>query len=136
MRSLFREGRGINSSVAVYQDVTGKAEEKVIALGVAIGSGYLYKTTFEKEVFSDLYGGKKVSKLILPICTVICVVRRASGPGLFLAHSLFFNVCYSARTCPQKLSADSEMCDRAWLLDGRYPWHVPRSIRGPPRARS
>ena len=59
MRSLFREGRGINSSVAVYQDVTGKAEEKVIALGVAIGSGYLYKTTFEKEVFSDLYGGKK-----------------------------------------------------------------------------
>lgn len=59
VRSLFREGRGINSSVAVYQDVTGKAEEKVIALGVAIGSGYLYKTTFEKEVYSDLYGGKK-----------------------------------------------------------------------------
>ena len=60
VRSLFREGRGINSSVAVYQDVTGKAEEKVIAMGIAIGSGYLYKTTFEKEVFSDLYGGKKV----------------------------------------------------------------------------
>ena len=59
MRSLFREGRGINSSIAIYQDVTGKAEEKTIALGVAIGSGYLYKTTFEKEVFSDLYGGKK-----------------------------------------------------------------------------
>ena len=66
VRSLFREGRGINSSVAVYQDVTGKAEEKVIALGVAIGSGYLYKTTFEKEVFSDLYGGKKVLTLMLP----------------------------------------------------------------------
>ncbi|EXJ73586.1 ketol-acid reductoisomerase, mitochondrial [Cladophialophora psammophila CBS 110553] len=56
VRSLFREGRGINSSIAVYQDVTGKAEEKAIALGVAIGSGYLYKTTFEKEVYSDLYG--------------------------------------------------------------------------------
>lgn len=56
VRSLFREGRGINSSVAVYQDVTGKAEEKAIAMGVAIGSGYLYKTTFEKEVYSDLYG--------------------------------------------------------------------------------
>ena len=52
--------------MAVYQDVTGKAEEKVIALGFAIGSGYLYKTTFEKEVFSDLYGGKKVLTLILP----------------------------------------------------------------------
>ena len=70
MRSLFREGRGINSSVAVYQDVTGKAEEKVIALGVAIGSGYLYKTTFEKEVFSDLYGGKKGSNSILLL--VLC----------------------------------------------------------------
>ena len=56
VRTLFREGRGINSSVAVYQDVTGKAEEKAVALGVAVGSGYLYKTTFEKEVFSDLYG--------------------------------------------------------------------------------
>src|SRR6201996_4004979 len=56
VRTLFREGRGINSSIAVYQDVTGKAEEKAVALGVAIGSGYLYKTTFEKEVYSDLYG--------------------------------------------------------------------------------
>ncbi|KAI4164150.1 MAG: hypothetical protein LQ342_002114 [Letrouitia transgressa] len=56
VRTLFREGRGINSSIAVYQDVTGKAEEKAVALGVAVGSGYLYKTTFEKEVFSDLYG--------------------------------------------------------------------------------
>ncbi|RWA09029.1 hypothetical protein EKO27_g6070 [Xylaria grammica] len=56
VRSLFREGRGINSSYAVYQDVTGKAEEKAQALGVAVGSGYLYKTTFEKEVYSDLYG--------------------------------------------------------------------------------
>ncbi|KAM3425505.1 Ketol-acid reductoisomerase [Cercospora zeina] len=56
VRTLFREGRGINSSVAVWQDVTGKAEEKAIALGVAVGSGYMYKTTFEKEVYSDLYG--------------------------------------------------------------------------------
>ncbi|KAI9780664.1 MAG: Bifunctional acetohydroxyacid reductoisomerase [Geoglossum umbratile] len=56
VRSLFREGRGINSSIAVYQDVTGKAEEKAVALGVAVGSGYLYKTTFENEVYSDLYG--------------------------------------------------------------------------------
>lgn len=56
VRSLFKEGRGINSSFAVYQDVTGVAEEKAQALGVAVGSGYLYKTTFEKEVYSDLYG--------------------------------------------------------------------------------
>jgi len=56
VRTLFKEGRGINSSIAVFQDVTGKAEEKAIALGVAVGSGYMYKTTFEKEVYSDLYG--------------------------------------------------------------------------------
>ncbi|PYH48630.1 Ketol-acid reductoisomerase [Aspergillus saccharolyticus JOP 1030-1] len=56
VRTLFREGRGINSSVAVFQDVTGKAKEKAIAMGVAVGSGYLYETTFEKEVYSDLYG--------------------------------------------------------------------------------
>ena len=56
MRSLFREGRGINSSIAVFQDVTGKAKEKATALGVAVGSGYMYETTFEKEVYSDLYG--------------------------------------------------------------------------------
>ena len=56
VRTLFREGRGINSSIAVYQDVTGKAKEKAIALGVGVGSGYLYETTFEKEVYSDLYG--------------------------------------------------------------------------------
>lgn len=56
VRSLFREGRGINSSIAVYQDVTGHAKEKAIALGVAIGSGYMYETTFQKEVYSDLVG--------------------------------------------------------------------------------
>lgn len=56
VRSLFKEGRGINSSYAVWQDVTGKAEEKAIALAVAVGSGYVYQTTFEKEVHSDLYG--------------------------------------------------------------------------------
>lgn len=56
VRSLFKEGRGINSSYAVWQDVTGKAEEKAIALAVAVGSGYVYQTTFEREVHSDLYG--------------------------------------------------------------------------------
>lgn len=56
VRSLFLEGRGINSSYAVWNDVTGKAEEKAIALAVAVGSGYVYQTTFEREVNSDLYG--------------------------------------------------------------------------------
>jgi len=60
VRTLFKEGRGINSSVAVWQDVTGQAKEKAIALGVAVGSGYMYETTFEKEVYSDLYGERGV----------------------------------------------------------------------------
>lgn len=56
VRTLFKEGRGINSSYAVWNDVTGKAEEKAVALAVAVGSGYVYQTTFEREVNSDLYG--------------------------------------------------------------------------------
>ncbi|KAH8921288.1 acetohydroxyacid reductoisomerase [Atractiella rhizophila] len=60
VRTLFKEGRGINSSIAVWQDATGKAKEKAIAIGIGIGSGYLYETTFEKEVYSDLYGERGV----------------------------------------------------------------------------
>ncbi|MBO8428890.1 MAG: ketol-acid reductoisomerase [Bacteroidetes bacterium] len=56
LRRLFLEGRGLNSSYAIYQDATGKAHDRVIALGVGIGSGYLFETTFKKEVYSDLTG--------------------------------------------------------------------------------
>lgn len=56
VRSLFLEGRGINSSFAVYQDVSGKALDNTIALGIGIGSGYLFETTFEREAISDLTG--------------------------------------------------------------------------------
>lgn len=60
VRKNFLDGGGINSSFAVYQDFTGKAKERCIALGIAIGSGYLFPTTFEKEVFSDLTGERGV----------------------------------------------------------------------------
>ena len=60
VRRLFLEGRGINSSFAVFQDVTGTARDRAIALGIAIGSGYLFETTFEKEVLSDLTGERGV----------------------------------------------------------------------------
>lgn len=56
LRRLFLEGRGLNSSFAVFQNATGQAREKAIALGIGIGSGYLFETTFKKEVFSDLTG--------------------------------------------------------------------------------
>jgi len=60
VRRLYLEGRGINSSVAIYQDASGKARDRAFAMGVAIGSGYLYETTFEKEVHSDLTGERGV----------------------------------------------------------------------------
>jgi ketol-acid reductoisomerase len=60
VRTNFLAGSGINSSFAVHQDYTGKARERAIALGIAIGSGYLFPTTFEKEVHSDLTGERGV----------------------------------------------------------------------------
>lgn len=56
LRRLFLEGRGINSSYAIAQDYTGIALDRVLSLGIGIGSGYLFKTTFQKEVYSDLTG--------------------------------------------------------------------------------
>ncbi len=56
LRRLFLEGKGLNSSYAIHQDATGRAFERVVALGIAVGSGYLFETTFKKEVFSDLTG--------------------------------------------------------------------------------
>src|SRR3954449_9564567 len=60
VRRLFLEGKGINASFAIHQDATGKARERALALGIAIGSGYLFETTFRKEVFSDLTGERGV----------------------------------------------------------------------------
>lgn len=56
LRRLFLAGKGLNSSYAIFQDATGKAKERVTALGIGIGSGYLFETTFKKEVYSDLTG--------------------------------------------------------------------------------
>ena len=60
VRTNFLDGSGINSSFAVHQDFTGRARERTLALGIAIGSGYLFPTTFEKEVHSDLTGERGV----------------------------------------------------------------------------
>jgi ketol-acid reductoisomerase len=60
VRSNFLAGSGINSSFAVHQDATGTARERAIALGIAVGSGYLFPTTFANEVHSDLTGERGV----------------------------------------------------------------------------
>ena len=60
VRRNFLNGSGINSSFAVHQDATGRAMERTIAIGIGIGSGYLFPTTFQNEVFSDLTGERGV----------------------------------------------------------------------------
>ena len=60
VRRNFLAGSGINASYAVHQNYTGKADERAIALGIAIGAGYLFPTTFEKEVYSDLTGERGI----------------------------------------------------------------------------
>jgi ketol-acid reductoisomerase len=56
LRRLFVAGKGLNSSYAVYQDATGRARERCLALGIGVGSGYLFETDFKREVYSDLTG--------------------------------------------------------------------------------
>lgn len=60
LRRLFVQGKGINSSYAIYQDASGKAKERVISLGMTVGSGYLFETDFKKEVYSDLTGERGI----------------------------------------------------------------------------
>ena len=56
LRRMFLEGRGLNASYAIHQDATGNALDRVSALGIGVGAGYLFETTFKKEVYSDLTG--------------------------------------------------------------------------------
>lgn len=60
LRRNFLAGAGINSSFAIHQDYTGNAREKIIAIGIGIGSGFLFETTFKKEVYSDLTGERGI----------------------------------------------------------------------------
>lgn len=60
VRKLFLEKKGINSSYAVAQDFTGHATERVLAMGIGIGSGYLFETTVEREAVSDLVGERGI----------------------------------------------------------------------------
>ena len=60
VRRNFLAGSGINSSFAIHQDATGRALERTLALGIVVGSGFLFPTTFEQEVYSDLVGERGV----------------------------------------------------------------------------
>jgi ketol-acid reductoisomerase len=60
LRRLFLQGKGLNSSYAIFQDATGRAKERVVSLGIGVGSGYLFETDFKKEVLSDLTGERGI----------------------------------------------------------------------------
>jgi len=60
LRRLFVAGKGLNSRFAIFPDATGKAKDRVVSLGIGVGSGYLFETTFQKEVYSDLTGERGV----------------------------------------------------------------------------
>lgn len=60
VRANFLSGSGINASYAVHQDATGRATARTLALGIAVGAGYLFPTTFEHEVYSDLTGERGI----------------------------------------------------------------------------
>lgn len=88
VRSLFLEGKGINSSFAVFQDHSGKARVRAQALGVAVGSGYLYETTFQKEVLSDLTGERGVLMgAIQGLFQAQYEVLREKGEHSFAIHT-------------------------------------------------
>lgn len=60
LRRLFKAGKGLNSSYAIYQDASGNAKAKVLSMGIGVGSGYLFETNFKNEVLSDLTGERGV----------------------------------------------------------------------------
>lgn len=80
LRRLFVAGKGLNSSYAIFQDATGKAKDRVISLGIGVGSGYLFETDFKKEVFSDLTGERgTLMGAIQGIFSAQYEVLRANG---------------------------------------------------------
>ena len=60
LRRLFVQNKGLNSSYAIFQDATGRARDRVLSLGIGVGSAYLFETDFQKEVWSDLTGERGI----------------------------------------------------------------------------
>jgi len=65
VRRLYEKGKeingaGINSSFAIYQDVTGKATDYALGWAVALGSPAIFQTTLELEYKSDIFGERGI----------------------------------------------------------------------------
>ena len=100
VRDHFLRGSGINTSYAIYQDYTGTAKDKTLALAFAIGCGHSFETTFEKEVYSDLTGER---------CVLMGLIQ-----GAFLAQ---YNVLRERGHSPSE--AYNETVEEA--LESLYP---------------
>ena len=84
LRRMFLQGRGLNSSYAIYQDATGRAWERVIALGIGVGSGYLFETTFKREVY------------VLPLADVITPLPYQNYIGIQIIKRVLQTVVVAA----------------------------------------
>ncbi len=73
VRSEFLEGKGVPMLIAVEQDATGKALEKALAYGAAIGGARagLLETTYRIETETDLFGEQAV------LCGGVCALMQA-----------------------------------------------------------
>ena len=81
LRTMFLEGRGLNSSYAIFQDATGRAYDRVIALGIGVGSGYLFETTFKREVYDRMLPKIDIGDIIYIHDTLMGAIQ-----GLLLAQ--------------------------------------------------
>ncbi len=106
VRTMFKEGRGINASIAVWQDISGKAQEKAVALGVGIGAGYMYQTTFEKEVYSDLFGERGVVSQNFNLRAIISLLmtwsQLAAGIRTCTFCHVFVSLMFLKRVCSRR----------------------------------
>jgi len=73
VRSEFQEGKGVPMLVAVQQDASGKALEKALAYGAAIGGARagILETTFRIETETGLFGEQAV------LCGGVCALMQA-----------------------------------------------------------
>jgi len=60
LRDKYLLGSGINSSVAIHQDVNGLATDHALSWAIGIGSPYIFKTTMREEYISDIFGERGV----------------------------------------------------------------------------
>ena len=65
VRRLYEQGKtingaGINSSIAVYQDVNDRATDQALGWAIACGAPFVFPTTLEMEYKSDIFGERGV----------------------------------------------------------------------------